>query len=192
MVKKLRAVRIKERDLEELARLAKKEDETVSFFNPGKPCESSSTKRKRNAKDAHNVLRLQAFKFALRPNGEQLRNLRQFAGSCRFVYNKGLALNLGRYEKKEQRLGYAGLCALLPNWKMEHQFLSRYQRKRCRTWNERTPTSFKNELTFRSSRRKASVRVPSSARLRGRQRERTSQSPEDGLDALPQVAGCAW
>jgi len=30
MVKKLRAVRIKERDLEELARLAKKEDETVN------------------------------------------------------------------------------------------------------------------------------------------------------------------
>jgi predicted transcriptional regulator len=30
MVKKLRAVRIKERDLEALVRLAKKEDETVS------------------------------------------------------------------------------------------------------------------------------------------------------------------
>jgi putative transposase len=70
------------------------------------------------------VLRLQAFEFELRPNGEQLRNLRQFAGSCRFVYNKGLALNLERYEKKEKRRGYAGLCALLPNWKMEHEFLS--------------------------------------------------------------------
>jgi putative transposase len=70
------------------------------------------------------VLRLQAFKFALQPDGEQLRNLRQFAGSCRFVYNKGLALNIERYEKKEKRLGYAGLCALLPNWKMEHEFLS--------------------------------------------------------------------
>ena len=70
------------------------------------------------------MLRLQAFKFELQPNGEQLRNLRQFAGSCRFVYNKGLALNLERYEKKEQRLGYAGLCALLPNWKIEHEFLS--------------------------------------------------------------------
>jgi len=69
-------------------------------------------------------LRLQAFKFELRPNGEQLRNLRQFAGSCRFVYNKALALNVERYEKKEKRLGYAGLCALLPNWKMEHEFLS--------------------------------------------------------------------
>src|SRR6202043_4237023 len=42
----------------------------------------------------------------------------------RFVYNKALALNVERYEKKEQRLGYAGLCALLPNWKMEHEFLS--------------------------------------------------------------------
>ena len=69
-------------------------------------------------------MRLQAFKFALRPNGEQIRNLRQFAGSCRFVYNKALALNVERYEKKQKRLGYAGLCALLPNWKMEHEFLS--------------------------------------------------------------------
>ena len=68
------------------------------------------------------MLRLQVFKFELGPNGEQLRNLRQFAGS--FVYNKALALNVERYEKKEKRLGYAGLCALLPNWKMEHEFLS--------------------------------------------------------------------
>jgi putative transposase len=70
------------------------------------------------------VLRLQAFRFELRTNGEQLRNLRQFAGSCRFVYNKALACNIERYEKKEKRLGYAGLCALLPNWKVEHKFLS--------------------------------------------------------------------
>jgi putative transposase len=70
------------------------------------------------------VLRLQAFKFKLRPNGEQLRNLRQFAGSCRFVYNKALALNVERYDKKEKRLGYAGLYALLPNWKMEQEFLA--------------------------------------------------------------------
>jgi transposase len=70
------------------------------------------------------VLRRQAFQFDLRPNGQQLRNLRQFAGSCRLVYNQALALNLERYEKKEKRLGYAGLCALLANWKMEHEFLS--------------------------------------------------------------------
>src|SRR6266566_5722133 len=70
------------------------------------------------------MLRRQTYRFELRPSGQQLRNLRQFAGSCRFVYNKALALNTARYNKKEKRLGYAGLCALLPNWKKEHPFLS--------------------------------------------------------------------
>ena len=36
--------------------------------------------------------RLQAFKFELRPDGEQQRQLSRFAGSCRFVFNKALAL----------------------------------------------------------------------------------------------------
>jgi putative transposase len=70
------------------------------------------------------MLRLQAYQFALLPHGEQIRRLRQFAGSCRFVYNKALALNTERYLKKEKRLGYAALCALLPTWKIEHLFLS--------------------------------------------------------------------
>ena len=70
------------------------------------------------------MLRMQGYKFELMPSGEQLRHLRRFAGSCRFVYNKALALNKQRYENKEKRLGYAGVCALLPNWKMEHAWLS--------------------------------------------------------------------
>jgi putative transposase len=36
--------------------------------------------------------RLQAFKFALMPGGQQERQMRRFAGSCRFVFNKALAL----------------------------------------------------------------------------------------------------
>ncbi len=64
------------------------------------------------------MLRRQAYRLELRPSGQQLRNLRQFAGSCRFVYNKALALNTARYNKK--RLGYAGRCAQLPNWNSEH------------------------------------------------------------------------
>jgi putative transposase len=70
------------------------------------------------------MLRRQAFQFELRPKGQETRQLRQFAGSCRFVYNKALAINTQRYEKKEKRLGYAELCALLPGWKKEHPFLS--------------------------------------------------------------------
>lgn len=70
------------------------------------------------------MLRKQGYKFEAMPDGEQLRNVRRFAGACRFVYNKGLALNKQRYEAKEKRLGYAGLCALLPSWKIEHPWLS--------------------------------------------------------------------
>ena len=36
--------------------------------------------------------RLQAFKFALLPAGGQQRQMRRFAGSCRFVDNQALAL----------------------------------------------------------------------------------------------------
>jgi putative transposase len=63
--------------------------------------------------------RLQAFKFELRPNGEQQRNMRRFAGSCRFVFNKALALQKERHERGEKKLGYAGLCKELTEWKVQ-------------------------------------------------------------------------
>jgi putative transposase len=61
--------------------------------------------------------RLQAFKFELRPNGQQEQQLRRFAGACRFVYNKALALQKERYERGEKKLGYVGLCKLLTEWR---------------------------------------------------------------------------
>lgn len=60
---------------------------------------------------------LQAFKFELRPDGQQERQMRRFAGSCRFVFNKALALQKERYEQGEKKLGYAGLCKLLTEWR---------------------------------------------------------------------------
>ncbi|WP_031405145.1 RNA-guided endonuclease TnpB family protein [Thiomonas sp. FB-Cd] len=61
--------------------------------------------------------RLQAFKFELRPNGQQQRQMRRFAGSCRFVFNKALALQKARFEHGEKKLGYAGLCKELTAWR---------------------------------------------------------------------------
>jgi putative transposase len=61
--------------------------------------------------------RIQAFKFELRPNGEQQCQMRRFAGACRFVYNKALALQKDRYERGEKKLGYAGLCKMLTEWR---------------------------------------------------------------------------
>lgn len=61
--------------------------------------------------------RLQAFKFEMQPDGEQQRDLRRFAGSCRFVFNKALALQKERFERGEKKLGYAGLCKRLTEWR---------------------------------------------------------------------------
>jgi transposase len=61
--------------------------------------------------------RLQAFKYELMPNGKQHRDMRRFAGSCRFVFNKALAMQKERFEAGEKKLGYAGLCKLLTEWR---------------------------------------------------------------------------
>ncbi len=61
--------------------------------------------------------RLQAFQYELIPTGEHQRLMRRFAGSCRFVFNKALALQKDRYAQGEQKLGYAGLCKLLTEWR---------------------------------------------------------------------------
>ena len=61
--------------------------------------------------------RLQAFKYQLKPNCRQQRDMRRFAGSCRFVFNKALALQKERYEQGEKKLGHAGLCKLITEWR---------------------------------------------------------------------------
>jgi putative transposase len=61
--------------------------------------------------------RLQAFKFELRPNGQQEQQMRRFAGSCRVVFNEALELQKARYERGEKKLGYAGLCKELTAWR---------------------------------------------------------------------------
>ncbi len=61
--------------------------------------------------------RQQANKYELKPNGEQQRKMRRFAGSCRFVFNKALAMQKALYEQGEKKLGYAGLCKALTAWR---------------------------------------------------------------------------
>ena len=61
--------------------------------------------------------RLQAYKYELQPNGEQVRNMRRFSGSCRFVFNKALAMQKSLHERGEKKLGYAGLCKSLTAWR---------------------------------------------------------------------------
>lgn len=61
--------------------------------------------------------RLQAFKYELLPTGEQDRCMRQFAGACRFVYNKALALQQSNHQAGEKFIGYVAMAKRLTAWR---------------------------------------------------------------------------
>ncbi|MEX3581410.1 MAG: transposase [Burkholderia sp.] len=61
--------------------------------------------------------RLQAFKFELMPTGDQQRQMRRFAGSCRFVYNRALALQKENYDAGGKFIGYVAMAKHLTEWR---------------------------------------------------------------------------
>jgi putative transposase len=59
--------------------------------------------------------KLQAFKFELMPTAAQELNMANFAGSCRFVFNKALAWQIEAYSKDKSTLvKYADWANMLP------------------------------------------------------------------------------
>ena len=69
------------------------------------------------------MLQLQAFKYELIPDGTQQRDMRRFAGACRFVFNKALALQQANHEAGEKYIRYVEMANLLPAWKNELPWL---------------------------------------------------------------------
>ena len=67
--------------------------------------------------------RLQAYKYELMPTGEQQRDMRRFAGSCRFVFNKALALQTANHSAGNKFIRYVELANMLPMWKSEFAWL---------------------------------------------------------------------
>jgi putative transposase len=67
--------------------------------------------------------RQQAFKFELMPNGQQQRDIHRFAGACRFVFNKALALQKENHApvlaagNKPAFIGYVAMARHLTAWR---------------------------------------------------------------------------
>ena len=51
------------------------------------------------------------------PDGEQVRAMRRFAGACRFVYNKALALQKENHEAGNKFIGYVAMAKHLTAWR---------------------------------------------------------------------------
>lgn len=61
--------------------------------------------------------RLQAFKYELQPNGHQAGLMNRFAGSCRFVFNKALALQKENHAEGDKFINYVAMAKHLTAWR---------------------------------------------------------------------------
>ena len=61
--------------------------------------------------------RLQAYQFELIPNGQQALLMRRFAGACRFVFNKALALQQSNHADGGKYIGYVEMAKRLTAWR---------------------------------------------------------------------------
>jgi putative transposase len=65
---------------------------------------------------------LKSYKYRLKTNRSTGAQFVRFAGACRFVWNKILAVNEHRYYAGVPRLSYAQACALLAWWKQSEEY----------------------------------------------------------------------
>ncbi len=61
--------------------------------------------------------RKQSFKYELQPDGDQERDMYRFSGSCRFVYNKALALQKENYDSGNKFISYVSMAKQLTEWR---------------------------------------------------------------------------
>ena len=69
------------------------------------------------------VLIRKAYRYRLKTKPKHEAKFRQFAGSCRFVWNKSLALQKELLAKGERCLSYCKLAGLLKQWKSQPETL---------------------------------------------------------------------
>jgi putative transposase len=63
------------------------------------------------------------YRYRLEPNSEQRQLFARFAGSCRFIYNRALAIRKTTYEQCKKSVSYAEQCKQLTAWKQAEQTL---------------------------------------------------------------------
>ena len=90
-----------------------------------------------------------SFKYRLRLTREQESLCSQTAGSCRYIYNRGLALKREAWEKEKQRISGFDLNNLLRQWKKELDWLSIPPSQSLQQANKDLDQAFKNFFSGR-------------------------------------------
>ena len=90
-----------------------------------------------------------SFKYCLRLTQEQESLCSQTAGSCRYVWNRGLALKKQAWEERKERISRFDLDNLLTEWKEELNWLSTPPSQSLQQVNKDLDQAFKNFFSGR-------------------------------------------
>lgn len=101
---------------EEAARIKR---EVLGIGDRRKHHKREATRLKSHAKDPDTHHRLYRFRFY--PTEEQAEQLERTFGACRWVYNEGLALRSGAWERHRVNVGFAETCRALTGWKQAEE-----------------------------------------------------------------------
>ena len=69
------------------------------------------------------MIKRKSFLFRIKTTPKIEQEFAKFAGCCRFVWNRALALQKERLDAKEKTLRYIEIAGLLPSWKQELSWL---------------------------------------------------------------------
>ena len=85
---------------------------------------------------------LQAYKYRMYPNREQVASLLQHILACRFVYNSSLEQKIRAYEREGQKLSCFDLNTRLPALKEEHPWLKEVNSQSLQSANKNLDNAF--------------------------------------------------
>ncbi|MDX2544918.1 RNA-guided endonuclease InsQ/TnpB family protein [Streptomyces sp. WI04-05B] len=89
--------------------------ESLGIGDRRKHHKRAATPLKGHVKESDKQHRLYRFRFY--PTAEQAEQLAKTFGACRWVYNEGLALRTGAWERHRVNVGFAESCRALTGWK---------------------------------------------------------------------------
>lgn len=128
-----------------------------------------------------------SFKYQLRLNKEQESFSNQTAGSCRYVWNRGLALKKEAWEERKERISRFDLDNLLTEWKKEHDWLSIPPSQSLQQVNKDLDQAFKNFFQGRGYPRFKKKGIHDSFRLPQRITLTSQLSKKVGQVKLPKL-----
>lgn len=113
-----------------------------------------------------------SYKFRLKLSDVQMQQCEQFAGSCRFLWNKSLAFKKAKWESNKENVSQYSLNNLLVDWKSQFSWLKQVPSQALQQVNKDLDQAFKNLFkqnacypNFKKKGKKDSFRLPQGIKL---------------------------